>query len=180
MDDTTDEVDETVTVSATVSGGNGVAAPSSVTLTIRDDDAAPGVTLSLSPSSISENGGESTVTAKLSHPSSAATTVTVTAAAVTGFYTVGSDTTIVIAAGETANASDTATVAAVDDDVHQGTAGSFDDGDGHGRERPGRRQFGDRDGDRGDADADGRRGAADGGAGAVARIDLGDGRRWRR
>ena len=123
VDDTTDEADETVTVSATVSGGNGVAAPSSVTLTIRDDDAAPGVTLSLSPSSISENGGESTVTATLTHPSSAATTVTVTAAAVTGFYTLGSDATIVIAAGETANAADTATVAAVDDDVHQGTAG---------------------------------------------------------
>ena len=104
-----------VTVSATVSGGNGVANPESVTLAITDDDAAPGVVLSLSPSSISENGGVSTVTAKLSHPSDAATTVTVTA--VSGFYTVGSDAVIVIAAGETANATDTATVAAVDNDT---------------------------------------------------------------
>ncbi len=116
VDDTTDEADETVTVSATVSGGNGVAAPPSVTLTIRDDDAAPGVTLSLSPSSISENGGESTVTAKLTHPSIAATTVTVTAVS-GGFYTVGSDATIVIAAGETANAADSVRIAAVNDAI---------------------------------------------------------------
>ena len=106
-----------VTVSATVSGGNGVAAPASVTLTITDDDAAPGVTLALSPSSIAENGGESTVTATLSHPSSVATTVTVTP--VSGAYTVGSDAagTIVIAAGLTANGTDTATITAVDNDV---------------------------------------------------------------
>ena len=51
----------------------------------------------------------------LSHPSSAATTVTVTG--VSDFYTVGSDATVVIAAGQTANATATATVAAVDDDV---------------------------------------------------------------
>ena len=112
VDNAKDEPDKEVTVSGTASGGNGVAAPSSVTLTIEDDDAAPGATLSLSPSSISENGGVSTVTATLSHPSSAATTVTV--GAVTGFTTVGSDTTIVIAAGETANATDTVTVTAVD------------------------------------------------------------------
>ena len=122
--DTTDEPDETATVGGTVAGGHGlVAAPSGLTLTIADDDDAPGVTLALSPASVSENGGVSTVTATLTNPSSAATTVTVTAAAVTGFYTVGSDATIVIAAGETANAADTATVAAVNDDVHQGTTG---------------------------------------------------------
>ena len=110
-----------MTVSGTVSGGNNVAAPSSATLTLTDDDAAPGVTLSLSSSSISENGGVSTVTATLSGASSAATTVSVTA--VSDFYTVGSDATITIAAGETANASDTATIAAVDDDTHQGSGG---------------------------------------------------------
>ena len=84
-------------------------------MTTRDDDDAPGVTLTLEPSSISENGGESTVTAKLSHPSVAATTVTVTA--VSGLYTVGSDATIVIAAGATVNAPDTATIAAVNNDT---------------------------------------------------------------
>ena len=56
--------------------------------------------------------GAATVTATLSHASSAATTVTVTG--VTGFYTAGSDAVIVITAGSTANATDVATVAAVD------------------------------------------------------------------
>ena len=92
-----------------------------VSVTTTDDDGAPGVTLALSPSSVSENGGAATVSATLSHPSGAATTVTVSA--VTGFYTVGSDTTIVIAAGETANATDTVLVTAVNDDVHQGVDG---------------------------------------------------------
>ena len=57
----------------------------------------------------------------LSHPSGEPTTVTVTAVA--GAYTAGSDAVIVIAAGQTANASDTATVTAADDTIHQGTAG---------------------------------------------------------
>ena len=121
VDNATDAPDKSVTVSATVAGGNGATAPSSLTLTLTDDDAAPGVTLSVASSSISENGGSTTVSATLTHPSSAATTVTVTA--VTGFYTVGSDTTIEIAAGETANAADTVLVTAANDDVHQGTAG---------------------------------------------------------
>ena len=44
------------------------------------------VTLALTPSSISENGGMSTVTATLAHPLSAATTITVRPVA--GAYTV--------------------------------------------------------------------------------------------
>ena len=92
-----------------------------VSVTTTDDDGAPGVTLTATPSSISENGGVATVTAMLSRASGAATTVTVTP--VSGFYTVGSDTTIVIAAGATANATDTATIAAANDDVHQGVGG---------------------------------------------------------
>ena len=70
------------------------------------------VTLALTPSSISESGGMSTVTATLSHPSSAATTITVRPVA--GAYTVGTDSTITIAAGQTANASDTVVITAVD------------------------------------------------------------------
>ena len=112
VDDTTDAPDKEVTVSAAVSGDSGVAAPDSETLTIEDDEAAPTVRLAVADSAIAENDGSTTVTATLSHPSSAATTVTVTP--VSGFYTVGSDAVIVIAAGETANATDTATVAAVD------------------------------------------------------------------
>ena len=90
-------------------------------LTVRDDDAAPTAVLSLNPSSVSENGGLSTVTARLSRPSSEASTVTVSA--VSGLYTVGTDATITIAAGATTAASDTVVVTAVDDAVHQGTTG---------------------------------------------------------
>ena len=114
VDNTTDAPDKEVTVAATVSGDSGVAAPASVTLTIEDDEAAPGVTLEVAASSISESGGSTTVSATLGHASSAATTITVTAVA--GAYTVGSDATITIAAGETANAADTATINAVNND----------------------------------------------------------------
>ena len=69
------------------------------------------VTLALTPSSISENGGMSTVTATLARSLSAATTITVRP--VTGAYTVGSDSTITIPAGQTANASDTVVITAV-------------------------------------------------------------------
>ena len=40
-----------------------------------------------------------------------------TVTAVDGAYTVGSDATVVIAAGETSNATDSVTIAAVDDDI---------------------------------------------------------------
>ena len=121
-DNSTDAPDKSVTVSGTASDGLGLTNdPSSVTLTLSDDEGAPGVVLSLNPSSVSENGGASTVGATLSHPSSQPSTVTVTA--VSGAYTVGSDATITIAAGATTAATDTATVTAVDDDVHQGTSG---------------------------------------------------------
>ena len=116
--DTTDEADETVVVTLS-NAANATIRTATVTGTITDDDAAPGVVLSVAPSSISENGGESTVSATLTHPSSAVTTVTVTVAGGSGSYTVGSGAagTIVIAAGETVNATDIATVTAVDNDV---------------------------------------------------------------
>ena len=113
-DNTKDEPDRTATVTATLTNSQGAGTVSGATLTLTDDDAAPGVTLAVSPASISENGGAATVTATLSHPSSAATTVTVTA--VTGSYTVGSDATIAIAAGSTTS-TDTVTITAVDNDV---------------------------------------------------------------
>ena len=164
---TTDTPDKSVTVSATVAGGGGAANPSDATLTLTDDDAAPGVTLALSPTSVSENGGVSTVTATLSHPSSAATTVTVTA--VDGAYTVGSDATIVIAAGETANATDSVTITAVNDDAHQGSGGRSITVRATARQRAGRGAR-----DRGAADADRRRDAADGSAGPVVVVDFGE------
>ncbi len=58
-----DAADKSVTVSATVSGGNGVGAPTSQTLTITDDDVAPtGVALAVSPASVGENAGTTLVT----------------------------------------------------------------------------------------------------------------------
>ena len=122
VNDTTDAPNKAVTVSGTASDSLGLTNhPPSVTLAITDDDAAPTATLSLNPASVTENAGVSTVSATLSHPSSQPSTVTVTA--VSGSYTVGSDTTITIAAGATTAASDTVLITAVDDSIHQGTAG---------------------------------------------------------
>ena len=118
VDDTTDAPDKEVTVSAAVSGDSGIAAPASVTLTIEDDEAAPGVTLAVTDSSIAEDGGTTTVTATLSHASSAATTITGDGGGRVA-YTVGDDATIEIAAGETANAADSVTITAVNDDDGQ-------------------------------------------------------------
>ena len=55
-DDDTDSPAKSVTVSGTVAGSSGIVAPTSETLTITDDDAAPGATLALSASSIGESG----------------------------------------------------------------------------------------------------------------------------
>ena len=112
VDDTTDAPNKTVTVSPTVQSSQDVRASSDVTLTIRDDDAAPTVMLAVVDTSISENGGSTNVTATLSHASSAITTITLRP--VTDAYSVGSDSTIVIAAGQTENASDTVAITAVD------------------------------------------------------------------
>ena len=93
-----------------------------VSVTTTDDDAAPTATLVLTPSTIDEGGTAdtaATVTARLSRPSVAATTVTVAAApvspAVAGDYTL-TGTTLTIAAGATASVG-TVTVAAKNNDV---------------------------------------------------------------
>ena len=116
VDDDVDSPDKTVTVSGSVTGGNGVAPPPPRALTIRDNEVTPDVTLSLSPSSIGENGGTSAVTASLSRLSSAAVTVEVSAAPGTGataddFRQRG--TTLEIGAGSLTSMG-TVTVAAVD------------------------------------------------------------------
>ena len=69
-------------VSGTATNSAGVTGPSDVTLTIIDDDDPPTVTLDLMPTSIGENGGSTTVTARLNRTSSETTTVTVSATAV--------------------------------------------------------------------------------------------------
>ena len=120
VDNNVDAPDKTVTVSASVSGGNGVSAPPDVMLTIVDDDGAPMLTLGLSASSISENGGTANVTASLSGATSETVTVTVSAIpvspAVIGDYSLTSDKTLTIAAGST-ESTETVTITGVDNSV---------------------------------------------------------------
>ena len=106
--DRVDEPDETVVltlsnaVNATFAGG---VSTLTGTGTITDDDDTPVVTLVLSPDTVSENGGVSTVTATLDRASSETTTVTVSAAAVapavSGDFTLSTNTELSIAAGAT-------------------------------------------------------------------------------
>ena len=104
-DNDTDAPDKKITVSASVSGGRGVAAPDAQTLTITDDEDLPEVTLALSQTSIAENGGVSAVTAMIDRPSSEAVTVTVSAAAVSpavsGDFNLSANKRLTIAAGQT-------------------------------------------------------------------------------
>ena len=115
VNDAADQPDKSVTVSGVVSG---VAAPSPVTLTIVDDDATPTAALSLNPASIPEKGGVSRVTATLSHPSGADTTITVSASAgsnaAAGDFALSPNAVLTIAAGETTSAG-AVTVTANDD-----------------------------------------------------------------
>ena len=118
LGDEVDEPNETFTV--TLSGESGATlGDDTATGTITDDDATPTVTLVLTPDTITEAAGQSTVTATLDHSSSESTTVTVTAApvspAVAGDYTL-SGSRLTIAAGETTSTG-TVTITAVDNTV---------------------------------------------------------------
>ena len=120
VDNTQDAPDKTVTVTASVTGGNGVAPPEAETLTIEDNDGTPTVTLKLAPASIGENGGVSTVTASLTAASSERVTVTVstspTAPAVETDYTL-TGTTLTIDPGRT-ESTGTVTIAGVNNAIH--------------------------------------------------------------
>ncbi len=120
VDNSVDAADKSVTVSGDATNSVGVTDPADQTLTITDDEGAPTVTLVLTPSSISENGGVSTVTATLSGASSAATTLTVSAVpvspAVAGDFTLSTNTELTIAAGATTSTG-TVTITAVDNAV---------------------------------------------------------------
>ena len=118
---------KTIAVSATVQRpadvlfNNGVTPPLPVTLTILDDE-PPYVTLALSRSTIDESGpnNQTAVTATLNRASSAATTITVSAApgenAVAGDFTLSNNKVLIIAAGETTSTG-AVTIAAVDNAV---------------------------------------------------------------
>ena len=78
VDDSTDEPDGTVTVAlATATGYTVHGTDNQASVNVTDDEAAPTVTLVLSSSIISENGGSVTVTASLDHASAGRTTLTV-------------------------------------------------------------------------------------------------------
>ena len=119
VDNDVDTLDKTITVKGGIPGGVPVRAPSDVTLTITDDDAAPQLSLSVSPATISE--ADTSVPAEVvvstgTTTFSDAQTVTLTfdGTAVKGTdYTVSSET-LSIGAGEH---SVTAVVNAVNDDV---------------------------------------------------------------
>ena len=116
-DDAVSEGDETISVSGTATGLTVTPA----TLTISDDEALPEAALVLTPDEITENGGTSTVTARLTGgTSSAAVTLTVAAVAVTpavtGDFTLSTAKTLTIAAGATSSTG-TVTITAVDNDV---------------------------------------------------------------
>ena len=104
-DNTVDTPSKTVRVSGTATNSAGVTAPSDVTLTIIDEDDPPTVTLELMPASIDENGGSTTVTARLNRTSSETTTVTVSAMAVSPAvsrdFRLSSNKTLTITAGQT-------------------------------------------------------------------------------
>ena len=121
VDNNTEAADKTVTVSGSASGG-GVSNPADLTLTITDDDGTPPPTVSLAvtPTSISENGGVSRVTATLSGVAGAEVTVTVSAAAVppavSGDFNLSANKTLTIAQGSTRSAG-VVTITAVDNDA---------------------------------------------------------------
>ena len=117
VDNSVDAPDKTVTVSASASNSQGVTAPADLTLTIEDDEGEPTARLILTPDLINEKDGSSTVTAKLNHPSSAETTLTVSATAgadtVAADFALSATTILTIAAGATSSTG-TVTIEAVD------------------------------------------------------------------
>ena len=116
---TADTPNKTVRVSGTATNSAGVTGPSDVTLTIIDDDDPPTTTLDLMPTSIGENGGSTTVTARLNRTSSETTTVAVSATAVSpavsGDFRLSSNKTLTITAGQTSS-SGTVTLTANNND----------------------------------------------------------------
>ena len=83
LDNEVDEANKTVEVRGTATNDLAVNGPDSVTLTITDNDDPPTVELVLTPDSITEDGGQTRVTARLTDrtTSSVATEVTVSAVA---------------------------------------------------------------------------------------------------
>ena len=122
VNNSADGPNKEVTVSAVAANAAGVSGPANVTLTIIDDEGEPTVMLILTPDSIDENSGSSTVTATLSHASSEETTLTVSAAAganaADGDFTLSDNTTLTIDAGDTTSTG-TVTIEAVNNSADE-------------------------------------------------------------
>ena len=121
VDDEKDAPDRTILLRGkTAAAGLSVEPLVGLSVTIEDDDPEPVVTLALTPVEIPEDNGESTVTATLDRPSSAAIRVNVTAAPVTpavaGDFRLSGNGRLTIAAGQTTSTG-TVTLAAVDNDI---------------------------------------------------------------
>ncbi len=119
-DNDVDAPDNVVTVLGSASNSQGVYGPGAVSFAILDDEDTPTVTLELSKTPIPEKGGKSTVTATLSHPSSEVTAVTISATPVPptvgGDFSLTSNRTLTIAAGERSSKG-VVTISAIDSDT---------------------------------------------------------------
>ncbi len=106
-------------VAAVINGSEASRSPQ-VSVVVPMPGMRPTVTLQLMPTSISENGGSATVTARLSHTSGATTTVTVSATVVTpavaGDFTLSANKTLMVEAGQ-ATSTETVTITANNNDV---------------------------------------------------------------
>ena len=123
VDDAVDNAaDRTTTIGHDASGGDYGAVEGAVNVTVTDDEGTPTATLVLTPSTIDESGAAnaSTVTATLSHASSAAVTLMVAASpgadTVAGDFTLSTNKTLTIAANSTSSTG-TVTLTAVDNSV---------------------------------------------------------------
>ena len=120
-DDDLDNDGRAAVVSHVASGADYDGETTQVTISIVDDELEPTVTLALSPATISENGGVSTVTAMIDQASAEVTTVTVSVAPNEGASARGvelsANATLTIAAGDTASTG-VVEITAVDDDVY--------------------------------------------------------------
>ena len=122
-DDAVDEADETITVS----GSSGTLTVNATTLALTDDDATPAVDLSVSPTSVDEGDGATTVTVTatlnpttVTFPADTAVTVSVTDSNTSGVvgFTAVSDITVTIASGATSGTG-TFTLTPADDAVDE-------------------------------------------------------------
>ena len=122
VDNADDELDQTITISATVTEGRGIRTPGTLQLTIvDDDDMSPEMALVLTPSQVRE-GLVSAVTAVASGPLSAEATITVSASPAhpdtrTDDYVLSANTVLTIPSGGT-RSTGTVTIATVDDQLY--------------------------------------------------------------